>query len=65
MKEKTIDPANFACQYLQSPSSETRSEFKRDWFKYYKTFPVGMRVFITIDPAFTKNVHSDQTSIMV
>jgi predicted phage terminase large subunit-like protein len=24
-----------------------------------------MRVFITIDPAFTKNVHSDQTSIMV
>ena len=65
MKEKMIDPANFACQYLQSPSSETRSEFKRDWFNYYKTNPVWMRVFITIDPAFTKNVSSDQTSIMV
>lgn len=65
MKEKGIDAANFACQYLQSPSSETRSEFKREWFKYYKTNPVGMRIFVTIDPAFTKNKSSDQTSIMV
>lgn len=65
MKEKLIDPANFACQYLQSPSSETRSECKREWFKYYKTNPVGMRVFVTIDPAFTKNKTSDQSSIMV
>lgn len=63
--EKKIDPANFACQYLQSPSSETRSEFKREWFDYFKTSPTGMRIFITIDPAFTKNKHSDQSSIMV
>lgn len=54
MNRKEIDPADFACQYLQSPSSETRSEFKREWFKYYKTNPVGMRIFVTIDPAFTK-----------
>lgn len=65
MMEKKIDPANFACQYLQSPSSETRSEFKRERFKYYKTMPVWMRVFITIDPAFTKNKSSDSSSIMI
>ena len=63
--EKKIDPANFACQFLQSPSSESRSEFKREWFKNFITPPVGMRIFVTIDPAFTKNKNSDQTSIMV
>lgn len=65
INRKKADPADFACQYLQSPSSETRSEFKRERFDYFITPPVWMRIFIAIDPAFTKNKSSDQSSIMV
>jgi len=54
----------FSTQYQQNPVDKDSQEFHEEWFRYEDHVPSGGRVFTTVDPAFTKNKHSDDSAIV-
>lgn len=56
-------------QYQQEPINKETQEFHEERFKYHGEWtenktPTSLRIFTSVDPAFKKWQHNDQTSIM-
>lgn len=57
----------FNCQYNNDPVNDESADFKKEWFKYFSLnagIPIG-EVYITIDPAVSKQDTADYTGIVV
>lgn len=61
--KQTMWNVYFSTQYQQNPLDKESQEFHEEWFKYEVCPPWG-RIFTTVDPAFTKNKHSDDSAIV-
>jgi len=61
--KQSLGAVNFSCQYQQRPLSKETQEIHEEWFKYYDFMEAG-RVFTACDPAFSKKLGSDETSII-
>lgn len=62
-----IGPRDWSALYQQSPVPDGRSEFRRDWLRWYHN-PLtgdGMNVYIIVDPAGEKKKTSDRTAMWV
>ena len=57
--------ARFETQYQQNPVSKETQIFHEEWFRYYDHAPSAGRLFIAVDPAFSKKASADQTAMVV
>lgn len=58
----------FSCQYENNPVNEEDADFKKENFKYFSLTQSGIPdgdIYITIDPAVSKNTDADYTGIVV
>lgn len=56
----------FSGQYQQKPSPEGGGEFRKEWLDYYDNLSINtLNLYILVDPANSKQKHSDFTSICV
>jgi len=60
-EREQLGSAEYAGQYLQSPTAAEGNLFKRDWFQYYGELPKGrpQRVVNSWDTAFKKGEEND------
>lgn len=66
---KIDKPQTFSSQFQQEPTNKETQEFHEEWFKYYwpdtaNPQPPFLRIFTAVDPAFTENKESDETSVI-
>lgn len=61
--KETMGNVYFSTQYQQNPLDKESQEFHEEWFQY-EDYPGRGRIFTTVDPAFTKNKHSDDSAIV-
>jgi predicted phage terminase large subunit-like protein len=62
-----IGPRDWSALYQQSPIPDGKSEFRRDWLRWYQNAlsGEGMNVYILVDPAGEKKKTSDRTAMWV
>ena len=61
-----IGPRDWAALYQQTPVPDGRSEFKKEWLRWWEpTDGAGMNKYILCDPAGEKKKTSDRTAIWV
>ena len=62
-----IGPRDWSALYQQSPIPDGKSEFRRDWLRWYQNSlsGEGMNVYILVDPAGEKKKTSDRTAMWV
>jgi predicted phage terminase large subunit-like protein len=66
VKRRDMGPYTFACQMLQDPKADASQGFREEWLRYYeRCSPVGMTIYILVDPASAKKVGSDYTCVWV
>ena len=62
-KRRDMGPYIFSSQMLQAPSADESQGFKEEWVQYHDGVPrAGLNVYITIDPAGSKEKKSDYTA---
>jgi predicted phage terminase large subunit-like protein len=66
IKEDTLTH-DWNALYMQSPVEIGGGTFKGEWLKFYDSelSPIGMNVYIFVDPANSKDKYSDNTAICV
>jgi predicted phage terminase large subunit-like protein len=60
-----VGAAHFETQYQQNPTSKETQIFHEEWFRYFTSPPRAGRLFIAVDPAFSKKLSADQTAMVV
>ncbi len=59
------DPRQWASLYMQDPTPEDGTFFKRDWFKRYRHLPANLHYYITSDHAPSGGEGNDSTCVRV
>lgn len=55
----------FANQYENKIIPEGDQTFKKNWIRYYNTYPKSYNTFAFVDPAISQEEHSDYTALTV
>lgn len=65
-KMKSSNPVVFSTQYQQNPVNKDTQEFHEERFRYYndEQKPKNLRIFTTVDPAFSKKDSADYSCII-
>lgn len=61
-------PYEFSSQYMNNPTDDENSDFKRDWIRIeplFKLEATPLTIYITIDPAMTKSETADYSGFIV
>ena len=63
----TVSSRDWAALYQQTPVEDGGSVFKEEWLRYYLESPPisDLNVYVFVDPANSKNVSSDYTSMLI
>lgn len=62
--KETMGNVYFSTQYQQNPVDKESQEFHEEWFKYEDNIPPWLRIFTTVDPAFSKKNSADDSAIV-
>jgi phage terminase large subunit-like protein len=66
-RRRDSGPYTFACQYLQSPTADSKQGFNVTWLRYHQSNNDGrgLNRYIIVDPASAKKKTSDYTTMWV
>jgi predicted phage terminase large subunit-like protein len=64
-KRRDMGPYVFGAQMLQDPTADATQGFKEEWLRFAMPNPLGLNIYMVVDPASAKKKDSDYTAAFI